>query len=184
MEQKQRLGIRVFYYYLSKKILVGLVLFVVSLICLSLKDSVLIKVLFMFPGATASNLMGSFINILFIVSFLFLIGGMVLAWIKYLSCTFTFGDVAFNIERGILSKKEIAIPYRQIQNVNIEQSFSHRLMGVSKLIIQTAGDDDNEKEGEASGVFDVIDSRIAEETRNILLQKANVQTFKEVKTEA
>jgi uncharacterized membrane protein YdbT with pleckstrin-like domain len=70
-----------------------------------------------------------------------------------------------------LSKKEISIPYRQIQDINIEQTFYFKMMGVSKLVVLTAGSDDNDKEGEAEGIFEVIDSSVAEKIREELLQK-------------
>src|SRR5258706_15613582 len=38
-------------------------------------------------------------------------------WIKYKSVKFMFDEFSFHVERGIFSKSEIAIPYKQIQNV-------------------------------------------------------------------
>ena len=64
-------------------------------------------------------------------------------------------DDALKIRRGILSKEEIAIPYRQIQDVDIEQNISDRLWGVARLAILTAGHEEA-KEGEeddSEGIF-------------------------------
>ena len=56
-------------------------------------------------------------------------------------------DDALKIRRGILSKEETAIPYRQIQDVDIEQNISDRIWGVARLAILTAGHEEA-KEGD------------------------------------
>lgn len=78
-----------------------------------------------------------------------------------------------------MSKKEVSIPYRQIQNINIEQTFSHKMMRVSKLIILTAGSDNADKVGESEGVFEIIDSELALKIREELLKRTNTQIIKE-----
>ncbi len=85
------------------------------------------------------------------------------------------GENAFSIGRGIFNKTEVAIPYRQIQNLDIEEPFIYRTMGVVKLVILTSSDDNNDTKGEAEGVFPVIDKDIATKLRDTLLQKANIQ---------
>jgi len=114
---------------------------------------------------------------LFVISILVLIFGVVLSWFHYISCDFTLGENAFSFRKGFLSKKEVFIPYRQIENINIEQSFNFKMMGVSKLVIETASND-NTNGGEAEGFFDVIDSKIAENIREVILQKTNIQIAK------
>ena len=42
---------------------------------------------------------------------------------------FLMADDSFKIKRGFLSKTENAIPYRQIQNVDIERSFMFQMLG-------------------------------------------------------
>jgi len=175
MEQEQKLGIKVFYYYLYKKILIGLVLLIVSMIILSLKDAMILKLAFLFSISVAGKIIGSLITGLFILTFLALAGGIFLSWLNYISCTFILSDLSIVIKKGILSKKIITIPYRQIQDISIEQSFSDRLMNVCKLAILTAGNDSNDKEGEAEGVFNIIDINIAKNLQNTILQKNNLQ---------
>ena len=173
MEKETKLGLKVFYYYLSRRILFGIILLIISFIFLFIKESVLVKILFFLPATTATGLVSIIITFIFLASFAFLAGGMTLAWIRYISCTFSLNDVAISVKRGFLNKKEIAIPYRQIQNVNIEQSFLHRMMGICKLIIQTAGNDNNDTEGEDAGIFDVIDFNLAQTVKNALLEKSS-----------
>lgn len=174
METNQKLGIKVFYYYLSKKISVGLILIIFSFIIASLKKSIISKVVLVFPQSTSSNIVGYFIAILFIISILFIVGGVIASLIDYLSNSFNLGENAISIKRGFISKKEISIPYRQIQDINIEQSLNFKMMGISKMILLTAGDDDNDKEGESEGIFKVIDMGIAEKIKEYILQKTNI----------
>lgn len=171
MDKERKLGLRVFYYYLSRRLIFGFALIIFSIVCLLIKESVLVKILFFLETETALGVISTFITVIFLASIAFLLGGIILAWIKYSSCTFVLNDFAISIKRGVLNKKEISIPYRQIQNVNLEQSFTDRIMRICKLIIQTAGNDESKEEGE--GVFEVIDLKIAEEIQTILLQKNN-----------
>ncbi len=175
MEQEQKLGLKVFYYYLSKKILLAIVLLVVSIIVLSVKDTLVSKIAFIFSLNTASVIISYLLIGLFTISFLFLFGGLLVSWLNYISCTFILSDLSFVIKRGILSKKMVSIPYKQIQDISIEQSFSNRMLGVCKLVILTAGNDNNDKEGEAEGVFDIIDLEVAKNLQSTILQKNNIQ---------
>ena len=182
MDTPQKLGIRVFYYYLWKRLSVGVLLFIASVILVFLKSAIVSKIVFVMPENAAVTVVSYSILLLFAVSILFIAGGFLISWLYYISCTFTVGDVSFNIKRGILNKREISISYRQIQDINIEQTFYHRMMGVSKLIILTAGNDENDKEGESQGFFEVIDANLAEQIRNNILKKTNVQMVQEVKS--
>ena len=175
MQNNQKLGLKVFYYYLSKNILAGIILFIISMLIASLKVAAISKLTYIMKVGTATVIMGYLITGLFIVSTLVLIIGALISWVKYISCTFTIGENSLSIKRGIVSKKEVSIPFRQIQDVSIEQSFSKRMMGISKLVILTAGNDSNDKEGEAEGVFEMIDAKLAQQIRDDLLQKSNNQ---------
>ena len=180
MDIEQKLGIKVFYYYLSKKVVAGLVLFIVFLILSSLKNIMVSKIVFILPVNAAVAIVNDFISGLFVIAILVLVGGFFMSWMDYISCAFTLGDGSFNIRRGIFNKKEVSIPYRQIQSVDIEQTFYHKMMGVSKLVVLTAGNDEGDKEGESEGIFEVIDSQVAEKMRGDILQRTNVQTVKEM----
>ncbi len=174
MGTQQKLGIKVFYYYLSKRIFVGLLLLVVSLVVVSLKEAMVSKIAFIFP-MNVSVVLVDYLSIgLFIISILFIAGGFLISWLNYISCTFALDEQSFNIRRGIFSKKEVSIPYRQIQDISIEQTFYNRMMGVSKLVILTAGNDNNDKTGESEGIFEVIDSKIAEQMRKDILERTSV----------
>ncbi|HAE36956.1 MAG: Membrane-flanked domain-containing protein [Candidatus Nomurabacteria bacterium GW2011_GWF2_35_66] len=179
MNNPQKLGIKVFYYYLSRKISLGVILLVVSFIVSSSKDFIVSKMVMLLPVSVTAVVVNFLTSGLFIISAVFILGAFVTSWFKYTSCDFSLDENAFNIRRGFFTKKEISIPYRQIQNVNIEQSISHKMLGIGKLVILTEGDH-SENNGEASGgSFDVIDYVLAHKVREFILQRANFQIVKD-----
>ncbi len=83
---------------------------------------------------------------------------------------------ALKIRRGILSKEEIAIPYRQIQDVDVDQSISDRIWGVARLAILTAGQEKTgEGNDESEGIFPAIDRVLAESLQTELLKRADIE---------
>jgi uncharacterized membrane protein YdbT with pleckstrin-like domain len=114
-----------------------------------------------------------------------IIAGIILwaAWLTYSNFKFFLGEDSLKIKRGILSKEEVAIPYRQIQDVDIERDLSYRMFGVSRLVILTAGNEDEKKPGqnESEGIFPAIDKDLAEWLQSELLKRANVQKVTETK---
>jgi len=124
--------------------------------------------------------------ITFILSIIAIAGSLEFAWLTYKNYVFSMADDAFKIKRGVLSKTENAIPYRQIQNVDIERNFTFQMMGLSRLIILTAGQDEA-TEGtplgvnETKGIIPAIDQKLAEWLQTELLKRANVQKVTETK---
>jgi membrane protein YdbS with pleckstrin-like domain len=43
------------------------------------------------------------------------------------------------IESGVIYKRQVSLPYEQIQNVNIERTILDRIFGLSRIGIETAG---------------------------------------------
>jgi len=176
MENKQKLGIKVFYYYLSKNILSGVFLLIASVIIVSFKKEIIVKLSSVLPTNIASSITGIFTNGLFIISLLVLLIGTFISWLKYKSYFFVIGENTFTIKRGIFNKKEVSIPYLQIQNIHIEQSFSERLMGICRLHILTAGNDNGNTAINEAGVnFDIIDIKVANNLKEVVLQKTNIK---------
>ena len=110
-----------------------------------------------------------------------------LARLNYKNYVFAVGDDSFKIKRGIFSKTENAIPYRQIQNVDIECSVMFQMLGLSRLIILTAGHEDEKPNGsgsgddEAEGIIPAIDQKLAEWLQAELLKRSNIQKVIESK---
>ena len=122
---------------------------------------------------------------LFAIFFLF---AFLISWLIYTNYKFALGDNSLKIKRGILSKEEIAIPYRQIQDVDIDRDLSFQMLGLSRISILTAGHEDKPAEdepagsAESEGVLPALDKDLAEWLQTELLKRANVQKVTEEKT--
>ena len=171
MNTKQKLGIRVLYFYLSRRITIGLLL-LFAFIILSSTQSFIASTISPLLGMKTSLALIHYLSFgLFLISILLILVGIFMSWLDYIGCTFSLEEQSIKINRGILNKKEVSIPYRQVQDITIEQTFYNRMMGVSRLVILTAGDDNNDKEGESEGIFEVVDSKLAEKMRSDILSK-------------
>lgn len=119
--------------------------------------------------------------IAFMISLVIAIVFAIVSWLNYVNYKFSMSENSFKIKRGILSKTENAIPYRQIQNVDIERDFTFQMLGLSRLVILTAGHEDEKPKGaplepeEAEGVIPAIDQKLAEWLQTELLKRADVQ---------
>ncbi len=104
-------------------------------------------------------------------------------WLHYKNLKFCLGEDSLKIKRGIFDKEEVAIPYRQIQDVDIERNVSYRMFGVSRLVILTAGNEEEKKPGEdeSEGILPALDKDLAEWLQSELLRRANVQKVTETK---
>ena len=115
--------------------------------------------------------------IIFIVGIIFCIGAFVTAFIKYKSVEFMFNDFAFSIRKGFFSKSEISIPYRQIQYINHSQSFNDKILGVMKIVVETAGDDDSSGgKNNEEGMLPILDAKIALSLEKELLKRSNISS--------
>ncbi len=180
----QRLGFRALVVYIIKGVLPGVVLLFLTFIVLSAKNT-LINI-FIGSGYTGSDSINKIILFLiggfYILSFLILVLGVTINLLHYIGCRFGMDDYGFKLHRGIISRDEVSIPYRQIQDVNVDQSIFGRIIGVGKLIILTAANNEKEKHGEESEVvLGTIDISIAKSLQKQLIEKSSIQLVKEAK---
>jgi uncharacterized membrane protein YdbT with pleckstrin-like domain len=119
-----------------------------------------------------------------ILFLLYAIGAILLAKYNYSCHQFMLDDYALHIRTGIINRSEMSIPFRQIQDVNIEESYIERAFGVASLSVLTAGHEDAPymKAGEAgipeeesSGLFQQIQRSYADELQKVLMRVSNVQ---------
>ncbi len=183
--QEQHLGRKTFLLILSRKTTTAMVLFMAAIIILAIGPNLSLGIAgVMALGGTVS--MGSADGISGAISYismlLFLVGviaflmGFIVASLQYRNYSFMLDEFGVKVRRGIFSQKEISVPYRQIQDVDIIRSFSYRMMGVSKLVMITAGHEDKGEERDGTdSVLDPIDSALAQEIRSFLDQKIGVQ---------
>jgi len=107
-----------------------------------------------------------------------LIGCVILSYIwaplTYKSWKYEFTNNSFRIERGVIWKRYVSIPYDRIQNVDIYRGILTRMLGLSALKIQTAGLGGSYRNafGGAEGSLPGLDRKKAEELRNELIRRA------------
>jgi uncharacterized membrane protein YdbT with pleckstrin-like domain len=88
---------------------------------------------------------------------------------RYIQHRFILGEHSFHIRKGIFMIKEKVIPYRHIQNVDIEQPYHYRILGLAKLNITTARLDNFEDE--KTNLIPFIDKNMARKLSDFLIQQ-------------
>lgn len=78
---------------------------------------------------------------LWAVLILVVLGAIAFGWAKltYHFYRYELTDLGFRKESGVIYKRYTTIPYARIQNVDINRGIVARLLGLSDLMIQTAG---------------------------------------------
>jgi uncharacterized membrane protein YdbT with pleckstrin-like domain len=93
---------------------------------------------------------------------------------------FMLDNHSFHIRRGILMVKEKVIPYRHIQNVDLEQPYHYRIFGVVRLNITTAridtfGDENTKgKHTDQKHLIPLMDKKIAKELSHFLVSRGDM----------
>lgn len=105
--------------------------------------------------------------------FLYIIFCYIWAKLTYRFWRYQLTEDAIKIEKGVIWKKYISIPYERIQNVDIYRGVLARLLGLSDLQIQTAGYSGGYgKYGRGTeGKLPGIDIQTAEQLREDLIKK-------------
>jgi putative membrane protein len=102
------------------------------------------------------------------------------SWLIYSRFKFCLAEDSLKIKKGVLEKEEVSIPYRQIQDVDIKRDLSFQMIGLSRIMILTAGhEDEKPTEDDSEGILPAIDKDLAEWLQAQLLQRANVQKVTE-----
>ncbi len=91
------------------------------------------------------------------------------AFEMYIQHKFLLGEHSFHVRRGIFMVKEKVIPYRHIQNVDIDRPYHYRLLGLSKLDITTARLDNFEDE--KANLIPLIDKNLAKKLSDFLIKQ-------------
>jgi uncharacterized membrane protein YdbT with pleckstrin-like domain len=79
---------------------------------------------------------------------------------------------------GVLNKKQTVIPYRQIQSIDVVRNVSHQMLGLSKVVILTAGHEEADERGLVEVRLDPVDKDRAELIRELLQRKIGVEVVK------
>ena len=78
--------------------------------------------------------LGTVYSLLFIFFILLSAVIFVVSYLKYITYKFALDENALHIERGILNREIISIPYRQIQNINVDRNLFNRLFSLFRQI--------------------------------------------------
>jgi len=132
-------------------------------------------------GATASTIVTGGVMTILIISLAICLVEVVIARLEYRNYTYTFGEFDLIMKEGIIDKRENSIPYRQIQDVNVERNLAHQFMGLSRLVMRTAGHEESEEHEMAEIILEPIDKAMAEEIRTMLQRKVGVQIVEDEK---
>ncbi len=171
-------GIKTLFFYIYQRVTLGLVLLILGANLPGISQFI-ISMGNINLGQTSIetvNRVGNILMAIIILLSLFIIVlGLVLSIIKYISSTYILEDYALVLRHGLIGKTEVLIPYKQIQSVDTNQSIFLRIIGLSNLVVLSAGNEEGRSGVKADEVFRVIDSRIAEYLKEELLRRANLR---------
>ena len=170
----QTLGKKVFWLFFLQISPIAFILFLVAIIIFILSFQTFLTDT-AFGNLQSYILEASFFT--FIISLITATICTIFSWLTYKNFVFCMAEDSFKIKKGIFNKTENAIPYRQIQNVDIERDLLFQMLGLSRLILLTAGHEDETIKGsdEAEGVIPAIDKKIAEWLQTELLKRSDIQ---------
>jgi membrane protein YdbS with pleckstrin-like domain len=164
--QYKRLGWKTFWIFVSDRsqaaIAIGLVAFAFSLF-------------------SSVPLMASIARVLITLFFLALVATIAFSWLEYRNWQYRLDSDSFMIKKGIIRIEETAIPYRHIEDADIERDILNRLTGTASLVIITAGHTDEDKErASTEAEIPIIDLTLALALQSELARRSNVQKVEEV----
>lgn len=115
------------------------------------------------------------VEILLLLFFISLVGAFLVALFQYIAYQFMLDEHALKIKSGIINIQVEAIPYRQMQNIDIERDLLYRIMGISRLVILTSATEDPDTSNESEAVIPAIDKNLGYMIQEELLKRANVE---------
>ncbi|GEM_PF-277192 len=121
--------------------------------------------------------------ILLAVVVIWIFGSYGWAKLSYNAYKFELTEEVFKKEHGVIWKKYVSIPYERIQNIDIHRGIIARILGLSDLMIQTAGHSGTYGHygiigGEPEGRLPALSKERAEAIREELIRKAKGEKSK------
>jgi uncharacterized membrane protein YdbT with pleckstrin-like domain len=175
-----RLGHTTLYYLLFKYGFPSVILFLVELIFLGAAAGGNVLPPFsewVSANTTVAAIVRIVAGILPIAILIAIVVALVLAYGWYYSFRYKIEDNDISFENGLIDIQEISVPFRQIQNVDIEQSVLYRIFSLANLVILTAGHEDpmHGKKNESEILMQALNVQEARRLQQYLLDRANVQ---------
>jgi len=130
--------------------------------------------------ASVSGAISAFSVMALLASVILILVGMIIGIVQYRNHVFVLDEFSLKFRRGIFDQKEVTLPYRQIQDLNLTRTVMHRIFGVSRLLMVTAAHEDAGDQSESDTIFDPIDADLAVEMRHFLEHKIGVQVIERV----
>lgn len=122
---------------------------------------------------SSGNILGKIILWLIIFFLIFGILSYIIASLQYKYYKFELAEDVFRAESGVIHKRYVSIPYERIQNVDIHRNLLARMLGLSEVLIQTAGYSAVGRRGGGSeGKLPGLSPEDAEKVRDALIQMA------------
>jgi uncharacterized membrane protein YdbT with pleckstrin-like domain len=105
---------------------------------------------------------------------------IVVGWFEYITFRYVIDAHAFKTREGIFNIRETSILYSKIQKVDIDRPLIYRFFGMSKVVILTAGSEDEDKNepesfAESEIYIDLIEKEQALQIQHELLTRSHVQ---------
>lgn len=136
-----------------------------------------INTIFPTIGNNLQNFESMLVPLIFFLAILLGCIGIIVNSLRYRFYVFTLEEFGIRLRKGVLHVVEITIPYRQMQNVDVTRSLVYRILGLSRLVILSAGHEQAGEGDQTDTVFDPIDSEVAEEIRVLLGRRIGVQVI-------
>ncbi len=158
LKQLNKKSIYLFFFANSISVVI-LILFLISLLT--------IIPIIIFGGVRADPFV-LYVIILYIILFLIM---YVIANLKYKFYRYALKEQGFYKEYGIISKRFVTIPYEKIQNIDIYQTLTARILKIYAIQVQTAG-----MSGVigAEGILPGIAKEEAERLKNEMLKRSRL----------
>jgi membrane protein YdbS with pleckstrin-like domain len=109
----------------------------------------------------------------------YLLVTFLIATLVYNYFYFAVNDDQLEIDYGIIHKRHVSLPFRQVQNVNITRTLIDRALGIARLEIESAGASHGQKRdiiggtrSKAEAYLPGVSMRDAKHLHDVILQKA------------
>ncbi len=189
LNEEQHLGGKAFIIFLLRRLFPVFIFILLIIVAIPARDAIInglsTSVSAQLNSDTTISLVVTIFAIglaaLLFLAILFFILGFIIAILEYKTYSFTLEEFSLVMRQGILNRKEDSVPYRQIQDVNIERPLIYLVLGLSKIIFITAGHEEAGEHEQTEIVLAPIDKDRAEEIREKLEREIGVQVVEDEK---
>lgn len=158
-----------------------LILFMLQRMTLPIMLSIITAFSFYFLGKIPTSLNYFFIQtqvIMWVIIFFIFIITAGIGFLEYSNYTISLFDQNLKITRGILSRLENGIPYRDIKRVDVIRSIISRILGMSDIIIVTTNEEEKIEKNENYFILPYLEKTLAEAIQTHILKHAQIEQTK------